>query len=393
MNAQENYEQLKRRNRRRLVGALIMVVIAAILLVIMLSRRTPQSVPAPQLEVRTASSETASGTAGMVSQASVVAQAQSASAIVLEPVTAARSSAVNTTVGSGNASAASEHKQENSISRPVMREETTHPKPVLPAKINNTPVKTPVPSERRPNDTDSAGIKPSSERKIVEKNNRQQVHTEAVPVVKPKPVINRTPVETTEKTKQVPVNTVNSNRPKTEPVTVKPVNKTPASTVDTTPVVKNRSEVASTDKKPVSATPKPINKNSVPVKPASTAKPANNTAGGKLTPQQILENKAAGTVSKNSASGQNRGSATSSNNKLPVERTVIQIGAYTTEAQANLVQQRLAVAGVTTSISKSQTSKGTLYRVRSQVYNNRSQALQNLDKVHAAGLDGLVIGL
>ena len=78
MNAQENYEQLKRRNRRRLVGALIMVVIAAILLVIMLSRRTPQSVPAPQLEVRTASSETASGTAGMVSQASV-AQAQSAS--------------------------------------------------------------------------------------------------------------------------------------------------------------------------------------------------------------------------------------------------------------------------------------------------------------------------
>ncbi|PXY97878.1 SPOR domain-containing protein [Snodgrassella alvi] len=389
MNAQENYEQLKRRNRRRLVGALIMVVIAAILLVIMLSRRTPQSVPAPQLEVRTASSETASGTAGMVSQASVVAQAQSASAIVLEPVTAARSSAVNTTVGSGNASAVSEHKQENSISRPVMREETTHPKPVLPAKINNTP----VPSERRPNDTDSAGIKPSSERKIVEKNNRQQVHTEAEPVVKPKPVINRTPVETTEKTKQVPVNTASSNRPKTEPVTVKPANKTPASTVDTTPVVKNRSEVANTDKKTVSATPKPINKNPVPVKPAATAKPANNTAGGKLTPQQILENKAAGTVSKNSASGQNRGSATSSNNKPSVERTVIQIGAYTTEAQANLVQQRLAVAGVTTSISKSQTSKGTLYRVRSQVYNNRSQALQNLDKVHAAGLDGLVIGL
>lgn len=389
MNAQENYEQLKRRNRRRLVGALIMVVIAAILLVIMLSRRTPQSVPAPQLEVRTASSETASGTAGMVSQESVVAQAQSASAIVLEPVTAARSSAVNTTLGSGNASAVSEHKQENSISRPVMREETTHPKPVLPAKINNTP----VPSERRPNDTDSAGIKPSSERKIVEKNNRQQVHTEAEPVVKPKPVINRTPVETTEKTKQVPVNTASSNRPKTEPVTVKPANKTPASTVDTTPVVKNRSEVANTDKKPVSATPKPINKNPVPVKPAATAKPANNTAGGKLTPQQILENKAAGTVSKNSASGQNRGNATSSNNKPSVERTVIQIGAYTTEAQANLVQQRLAVAGVTTSISKSQTSKGTLYRVRSQVYNNRSQALQNLDKVHAAGLDGLVIGL
>ncbi|MBI0129006.1 SPOR domain-containing protein [Snodgrassella sp. W8124] len=389
MNAQENYEQLKRRNRRRLVGALIMVVIAAILLVIMLSRRTPQSVPAPQLEVRTASSETASGTAGMVSQASVVAQAQSASAIVLEPVTAARSSSVNTTVGSGNASAVSEHKQENSISRPVMREETTHPKPVLPAKINNTP----VPPERWPNDTDSAGIKPSSERKFVEKNNRQQVHSEAVPVVKPKPVINRTPVETTEKTKQVPVNTASSNRPKTEPVTVKPANKTPASTVDTTPVVKNRSEVANTDKKPVSATPKPINKNPVPVKPAATAKPANNTAGGKLTPQQILENKAAGTVSKNSASGQNRGNATSSNNKPSVERTVIQIGAYTTEAQANLVQQRLAVAGVTTSISKSQTSKGTLYRVRSQVYNNRSQALQNLDKVHAAGLDGLVIGL
>jgi len=87
MNAQENYEQLKRRNRRRLVGALIMVVIAAILLVIMLSRRTPQPVSAPQLDVRTASSaNAASGTTTMASQVNVTAQVQSASAIVLEPV-------------------------------------------------------------------------------------------------------------------------------------------------------------------------------------------------------------------------------------------------------------------------------------------------------------------
>lgn len=338
MNAQENYEQLKRRNRRRLVGALIMVVIAAILLVIMLSRRTPQPVSAPQLDVRTASSaNAASGTTAMASQVSVTAQVQSASAIVLEPVHGTTASAGSTPINSDHASERTEHQP---VSRPAVNTD-------IPAKPSDIPVKTPgaVQTGTQQNNTDSVHTRPSLQSSRTPAENK---------------VINKEAAESKkiEKNTPVPVSTATGSHSKTDAVVAKPANKTPTS-----------------------------------VKPAAPAKPANNPTGGKLTPQQILENKAAGTMSKNSASGQNRSSATSSSNKPPVERTVIQIGAYTTEAQASLVQQRLAAVGVTTSISSRQTSKGTLYRVRSQVYNNRSQALQNLDKVHAAGLDGLVIGL
>jgi colicin import membrane protein len=387
MNVQENYEQLKRRNRRRLVGALIMVVIAAILLAIMLSRRTPQPVSAPQLDIRAAG---ASSAASEDASADATMDSQSTSAVVLEPIASTPASAVTlpaTSITTTPAPLAGvERKPQGTVSGSV-------------SAPNAIPVRTPVRAQAtQQNGANSAHNKPSADNRVVtsvpvdkkniEKNQQHSAHS--VPDSRAKAAITK-PAETVEKN-----------------AVAKPAKKAPTAAesrknseaVSTSRSATAKTGIAENDKKTITA-PKTINKTPAPVKPANTDKPVNNatdakssTRAGRLTPQQILENKAAGAVTKNSASNQKGTSATStSNSKATVERTVIQIGAYTTEAQANLVQQRLAVAGVPTSISTSQTSKGTLYRVRSRVYNSRNQALQNLEKVHAVGLDGLVIGL
>ncbi|WP_239374409.1 SPOR domain-containing protein [Snodgrassella gandavensis] len=386
MNAQENYEQLKRRNRRRLVGALIMVVIAAILLLIMLNRRTPQPVPAPQLDI------------------------QAASAVVLEPVDNVPTSAVTVPAAGVNtmpaASAVSEHESDSIISRPVPLSQTTvqHSKPAETVTPNEAPATTPARAQaRQQNDVISANTRPSvhpskpaaeravtsepADKKNIETN--RQHNTQTAPDSRTKAAIAK-PAGTVEKNAPVQVPTATNSQARTE-AAAKPARKAPAATTSG-----KNSEAVSTAG--TATAPKTINKTPATAKPATPAKnttgATNSTAAGRLTPQQILENKAAVAMTKKTVSNQNSTSATSTNtSNVAVERTVIQIGAYTTEAQANLVQQRLAVAGVPTSISASQTSKGTLYRVRSRVYNSRSQAMQNLDKVRAVGLDGLVIGL
>ncbi|NUE67367.1 SPOR domain-containing protein [Snodgrassella sp. ESL0253] len=388
MNAQENYEQLKRRNRRRLVGALIMVVIAAILLVIMLNRRTPQPVPAPQLDI------------------------QAASAVVLEPVDNAPTSALTVPAAGVNtmpaASAVSEHESDSIISSPVPLSQATvqHSKPAATVTPNEVPVRTPAQATQQQDGIISANTRPSvhpskpaaeravtsepADKKVIEMN--RQHNTQTVPASRTKAAIAK-PAGTIEKNAPVQVPAATNSQAHAG-AAAKPARKTSTATTSG-----KNSEAVSTAG--TATVPKTINNTSATAKPITPAKPAKNTTGainstaeGRLTPQQILENKAAAHVIKKPVSNQNHTSAaTTSNSKVAVERTVIQIGAYTTEAQANLVQQRLAIAGVPTSISASQTSKGTLYRVRSRVYNSRNQAMQNLDKVRAVGLDGLVIGL
>ncbi|WP_037585795.1 SPOR domain-containing protein [Stenoxybacter acetivorans] len=124
--------------------------------------------------------------------------------------------------------------------------------------------------------------------------------------------------------------------------------------------------------------------------------------GSKLTPQEILNNKAAGTVSTNKTSTAQAAAPkaaaaqakTSAAGAAPIQnggKTVIQIGAYTSETQARTVQQKLAAAGFGANIVTSQTSKGVLYRVRSGGYADRAQAEQGLNKIRSAGLDGFII--
>ena len=73
-------------------------------------------------------------------------------------------------------------------------------------------------------------------------------------------------------------------------------------------------------------------------------------------------------------------------------RVIIQAGAYSSSAQANQVLQKLADAGVSAHVSESETSKGTVYRVRTGSYPNRTAANQALAKIRQQGLDGMVIG-
>lgn len=409
MNAQENYEQLKRRNRRRLVGALLMVAIAAILLAIMLSRRTPQPVPAPQLDIMAASASKAAS-----------ADTQSTSAVILEPVASAPASSVTVPVAGVNSTVpealtASEAKSGSAVSGSATTPQmaTPHAKRTETVTTNAAPVKTPAHTQTtQQGEANSAPNRPSlhSARSVAENGvvasvpadkkalEKKRLHnTQNAPESRTKGAITR-PADMTEKNTAGQVTKATNRQNHTE-VTAKQ-NKKNNEAASTAGKATAKSAITGAEKKTATA-PKTVNKTVAPAKQAPTAKPANNAgrakngaAADKLTPQQILENKAAGTVTKKAGSNQGSISTTStSNSKAVVERTVIQIGAYTTEAQANQVQQRLAVAGVATTISSSQTSKGTLYRVRSRVYNSRSQAMQNLDKVRAVGLDGLVIGL
>ncbi|WP_239428305.1 SPOR domain-containing protein [Snodgrassella communis] len=404
MNAQENYEQLKRRNRRRLVGALLMVAIAAILLAIMLSRRTPQPVPAPQLDIMAASASKAAS-----------ADTQSTSAVILEPVASAPASSVTVPVAGVNSTVpealtASEANSGSAVSGSATTPQmaTPHVKRTETVTTNAAPVRTPAHTQTtQQGEANSAPNRPSlhSARSVAENGvvasvpadkkalEKKRLHnTQNAPESRTKGAITR-PADMAEKNTAGQVNKATNSQNHNE-VTAKQ-NKKNNEVASTAGKATAKSAITGAEKKTATA-PKTVNKTVAPAKQAPTAKPANNAgrakngaAADKLTPQQILENKAAGTVAKKA--GSNQGST--SNSKAVVERTVIQIGAYTTEAQANQVQQRLAVAGVATTISSSQTSKGTLYRVRSRVYNSRSQAMQNLDKVRAVGLDGLVIGL
>ena len=73
-------------------------------------------------------------------------------------------------------------------------------------------------------------------------------------------------------------------------------------------------------------------------------------------------------------------------------KALIQAGAYSDHAQAQKAQQQLANAGVSAYISEVQTSKGTIYRVRTGGYASRAAAADVLSKMRKHGLDGIVIG-
>ncbi len=182
-----------------------------------------------------------------------------------------------------------------------------------------------------------------------------------------------------------------TSRPATEtttvdkPAAVKPA--TPPATAEKPAANKPATTTAKpSTEKPATATAKPANN-----KPATAAnnKPANTATNRnqRLTPQEILNNQAANQVT---GSGNNRAQAILDGKTS--NRALIQVGAYTDEAQAKTVQQKLAAAGVSASITQSETSKGTLYRVRTQTYASRAQAEQNLSRIRSQGLDGMVIG-
>lgn len=168
------------------------------------------------------------------------------------------------------------------------------------------------------------------------------------------------------------------------PVPAQTGSQAPGSSVKPQPSAPVRAEP---DSKPAA---KPEARPTPPARAAAkppASKPATTTPRA-LSPQEILNNKAAAQVS----------AAPKPNPQAILDgprnsgKALIQVGAYTSEAQARTVQQKLAAAGVGASISQSETSKGTLYRVRTGTYASRAQAEQNLQRIRAQGLDGMVIG-
>ena len=314
MNAQENYDQLKRRNRRRLVGALIMVIVAVVLLVMMFNHHSSKQIEPPQLDV-----------------------------VTNKPIQAETG------------------RTTDPISDVVIQE-----------PVSNTPTNVPVQNTAS---IPIAGIQATTQASVPQTqidphqseigNHRAGTQTGHV---------------TENKIKQ-PQTTVQAtgSHPKTD------------SGSHQTPVNKENVKTPSAGKTPVIVKDKEGTGGKKTVTKGTSAVVKKNTQPKQLTPQQILENKAANQVSVPTQA--KKQASTTATVNTPIERTVIQVGAYTTEAQAKLVQQKLAAIGINSSINSGQTSKGTLYRVRSGIYNSRALALQNLNKIQAAGLNGMVIGL
>jgi colicin import membrane protein len=330
MNAQQNYEQLKRRNRRRLVGALIMVLVAIILLVVMINHRDSKQVAAPQLDVVT----------------NVPSQ-------------------LNATE---NDSASATSHTAVPIAETVLHESVDNMAASAPT---NTPFQASLPA--------SASTDASVTILETKPHQSQQVNQPTVNVTTEN---NQNTVSKSSSTSTA-TETTNSDIESHKRSAGNESVKAPAKTNQHHKGLENKAKTAVVGKTE-SGSKKTVTKE--------------NASGGhktpslnKLTPQQILENKAAKLSMVSPITNQTPSTAVANSRSL--ERTIIQVGAYTTEAQARLVQHKLAAIGIASNISSGQTSKGTLFRVRTGIYNSRAQALQNLNKIQAAGMNGMVIGL
>lgn len=344
MDSQNNYEQLKRRNRRRLVGALVMVIVAGVVLLTVMNRRPQKPMPMPEVNM------SASGAA-----ASAVAASQPAAQIEDVPLAASASMASAAgTVASGQSLAAeptsavipapvaaSGEKKEKKAA--VLPEQATKPVAVEQNNVSHPPVK-------------EEKAKPL----LVKPEAKPEPMAEKKPVQPAKPVqamVKETankPLETVHSEVKVKPEVVNTKKTVTK-VTVVPVNKS--------------------EPEPVKKTADNKAKTSVP------SRPAVNTG---LTPQQILDNKAADAVVQKTPAKPAAANAVAG-------KVLIQVGAYTTEDQAKVVQQKLSGAGVPVMVTPSQTSKGTLYRVRTGTFSDRTLAQQQLNKMRSVGIDGLMI--
>lgn len=105
-----------------------------------------------------------------------------------------------------------------------------------------------------------------------------------------------------------------------------------------------------------------------------------------LSPEEILNNRAA-----RQAQGKPADPQAILNGKSEPRRTVIQVGAYTSEEQARAVQKRLADAGVSAYVAPAESNGSRLYRVRTGAYPNAAAADQALGKIKAQGLDGMLL--
>lgn len=347
-NPLDSYEQLKRKNRRRLVGAVVMVAAAGGLLLAVSGQNETPVAETQQLVDSSGAPVADAAPQGLPENGG--AASDTVGGVVLEPAPGADEGGHKpAAVTPPSAAGGGETRREGKVAV------STDVKPPLPQR----------PQEAAP---------------------QPEPKTEAKPEVKPAeksgggaPAKPETPPVRTEPKAADKAETRLAPKAEIKPET-KPEPQAPVPTVVFKPKDGQNEGKAAKPAKPAAAP-----KTKAPGR-TETRKP-----DAKLTPQEILNNKAAGQVG-----GANGKAAKQSDPQAILDgktggRAQVQVGAYASEQQAQSVQQKLAAAGVETTISASETSKGTVYRVRTATYDNRAQAEQALKKIRAQGLGGMVV--
>ncbi|OAM35629.1 hypothetical protein A7P98_07070 [Eikenella sp. NML080894] len=327
----EEYEQIKRKNRRRLVGALLLTTVVALLLAKVMG--SSQNTAAPGEITVSGGSETA---------ASMVVKTQPLPEPVAEVPTGADTSV---------------EMQPQPVSAPVVEPEAVvvepappAPQPVQPAKP--VEARTTVLPNPLANSGNAANPQPRVEAKPVPAEPRAQQAENNKPAAQPqaKPAVPETPRRAEGVKPQTPAVQSNERRAESKPAEPKPTEQKPAE--------RRR-----------------------PVERRQERKPN----GNHLSPEDILNNRAANHVAGNGKAADNQAAQTE-------RRMVIQVGAYTTEEQARAVQKRLADAGVSAYVAPPANKGGNaLYRVRTGSYPNRQAAGQAMGKIKSQGLDGILL--
>lgn len=345
----EEYEQIKRKNRRRLVGALLLTTVVALLLAKVMG--SSQNTAAPGEITVSGGSETA---------ASMVVETQPLPEPVAEVPTGA-----DTAV----------EMQPQPVSAPVVEPEAVVVEPAPPAP---QPVQPAKPVEARttvlPNPLANSGnaANPPPSRPAA-----PPARAESKPA--PQPRVEAKPVPAAPRVQQV-----ENNKPATQPQAKPAVPETPRRAEG----VKPQTPAAQPNER--RAESKPAEPKQAEQKPAERRRPTERRQerkpnGNRLSPEDILNNRAANHVAGNGKAADNPAAQTE-------RRMVIQVGAYTTEEQARAVQKRLADAGVSAYVAPPANKGGNaLYRVRTGSYPNRQAAGQAMGKIKSQGLDGILL--
>lgn len=325
----EEYEQIKRKNRRRLVGAVLLTAVVALLLIKVIGSDKNTEEPG---------AITVSGTG------------ETAASVAVE------TPAVRT-VADASAVPTSEIAAAVPVSEPVAA--VVEP-PAQPPVIPDKPVETQVVVLPNPlgsqGNTGNPTVQPSRQ-------------TADRPESGPAPAPERSPA----------TNATTDSRPAREQRQASADSSKPA----------DQSAPPDTERRTTADRPRPTaSQRSQPAaeRPASRANRAadNKPQQRQLTPEEILNNRAAHQVAPNRS--------TEGKETPPEKRMVIQVGAYTSEEQARSVQRRLAAAGVSAYVAAPSSRGGNvLFRVRTGSYPNRQAANQALGKIKAQGFDGILL--
>ena len=349
----EEYEQIKRKNRRRLVGALLLTTVVALLLAKVMG--SSKNTAAPGEITVSGGSETA---------ASMVVETHPLPEPVAEVPTGA-----DTAV----------EMQPQPVSAPVVEPEAVvvepappAPQPVQPAKpVEARTTVLPNPLANSGNATNPPPSRPAAPPVRAESKPAPQPRVEAKPVPaepRAQPAENNKPAAQPQAKPAVPEAPRHAEG-------VKP--QTPAAQPN-----ERRAESKPTE-------PKPTEQKSAerrrPAERPTERRQERKPNGNRLSPEDILNNRAADHVTGN-------GKATDNQPAQTERRMVIQVGAYTTEEQARAVQKRLADVGVSAYVAPPANKGGNaLYRVRTGSYPNRQAAGQAMGKIKSQGLDGILL--